>query len=373
MFSEIIIFVRVTNTQLMKKIIVLYSAMIFLTGCFTPKSISVDKKDIEENPNLIEASPGYYLEFIGLKNYTAQQVVDSMKAKQVKTLIGAQVLNACSAVMEKDLGFAHSSTNYVKPNYGYITLIESKKGYGIIEKDIPDDTVATNVNWNIEGKDLSNFENRTALHFFIQFLRTDGEKINMRYKLIYNQYAEDTEKEFSNGLIDHLNSLNLSTELPLARKTLKSDGNLVNRYWALLIMMRTVPNDEDIELLLDQYYYDDNRLKSYTSYVLRETLKLRDDIPWTRYSAQIQNLLNGAAIWNYDLIIDFLKDNNMDYGQSSKVFNPASPILSDYLNAYESSKSKKALDFIKKVSSGTVNSKAEANQWLAQQYQKYLN
>ena len=222
----------------MKQLTIVF-VFLFTSGCLAPKSISIDKKIVENNPNLIESSPGYYLEFIGLKNYSAQQIVDSMRAKQPKAIIGAQALNACSAVMQNDLGFEYSSTNYVRPNYGYITLIESKKDYGIIEKPIPQDAIPTYSHWNIEGKDLSDFSNKTALHFLIQFLRTDGEKISMKMKMIYNQFAEDSEKEFSNGFLEHLNSLDLSTELPKARQALSSDGNFVNRYWALLIMMRT--------------------------------------------------------------------------------------------------------------------------------------
>ena len=162
----------------------------------------------------------------------------------------------------------------------------------------------------------------------------------------------------------------MTEALPLARQTLKSDGNLVNRYWAMLIMMRTVPNDEDLKLLFDQYYYDDNRLKSYNTYILRETLKLRDNITWNRYSSEIQNLINGSGIWDYDVILKFLTDNKIDPNLASDVLNPASPILQDYLNAYETGKSETALKFIKTLSSEEVKNKAEANQWLATQYQK---
>jgi hypothetical protein len=354
--------------KIYQKIILFLS--IGLCGCLASKSISIDDKIIENNPNLIETSPNYYLEFIGLKNFTAQQIVDSMRVKQSETIIGARVLNACSAVMESALGFEYSSTNYVRPNYGYITLIESKQDYGIIEKAIPKDTVATYAHWNIEGKDLSIFANKTALHFLIQFLRTDGEKLSMKMKIIYNQYAEDSEKKFSDGLIDHINSLDMAESLPLARQTLKSDGNLVNRYWAMLIMMRTVPNDEDLKLLFDQYYYDDNRLKSYNTFILRETLKLRDNITWNSYSDEIQNLINGSAIWDYDTILNFFTDNEIDPKIASDILNPASPILQDYLNAYESRKSETALKFIKRLSSEEVKNKVEANQWLATQYQK---
>lgn len=352
----------------MKQLAVLL--LFFISGCITPKSISIDDKTLQERSNLVQTSPDYYLEFIGLKTYTAQQIVDSMRAKQPEAIIGARVLNACSAVMQRDLGFEYSSTNYVRPNYGYITLIESKRDYGIIEKEIPKDTIPTYSHWNIEGKDLSDFTNQTALHFLIQFLRTDGEKINMKMKILYNQFAEDWEKKFSNGLVDHINSLDLTTELPKARQVLRSDGNFVNRYWALLIMMRTVPNDEDLKLMFDQYYYDDNRLKSYTTYVLREVLKLRNGVPWSQYSVQIHNLINGAAIWDYGKILEYLTENKIDSGLAQNILDPVSPILKDYLNAYEEDNSKKALDFIKLLSSSTVKNKEEANEWLVTQYQQ---
>ncbi|MDZ7805963.1 MAG: hypothetical protein U5K71_02475 [Gracilimonas sp.] len=118
---------------------------LMFSGCriFQPKAVIIDKKDLEIHQNLIEASPDYYLEFVGLKNFTAEQIVDSMRAKQGNTITGARVLNACSAVMQRELGFEYSSTYYVNPNYGYITLIESKPDYGIVEKSLPQDSLPT--------------------------------------------------------------------------------------------------------------------------------------------------------------------------------------------------------------------------------------
>ena len=80
--------------------------------------------------------------------------------------------------------------------------------------------------------------------------------------------------------------------------------------------------------------------------------------------------MNGSAIWDYDSILKFLKDNNFDSNLALNVLNPKSPILSDNLNAYESGKSKLALEFITVLSSNEVKNKEEANRWLAGQYKK---
>lgn len=113
--------------------------MIFLfVSCrlIQTKPTKVDKRSIKEYPNLVETSPGYYMEFAGLKNYSAQQIVDSMAVKQDSTFFRSRGLHACAAFLEGELGFEYASSNSVKPNYSIINLIESKKDYGIIEKPL---------------------------------------------------------------------------------------------------------------------------------------------------------------------------------------------------------------------------------------------
>ncbi|HBQ61120.1 MAG TPA: hypothetical protein DD671_16245 [Balneolaceae bacterium] len=350
---------------------IIISAFIF-SGCklLQPKSVSINDSDLENNSNLVEASPDYYLEFIGLKNYTAQQVVDSMRAKQGNTITGAKVLNACSAVMQRDLGFEYSSSKFVNPNYGYITLIESKPDYGVVEKSLPKDSLAIIEHWFPDGKDISDPVNKFSMNFYLQFLRTDGEKLSMKYKLIYNKYATEEEREFTDGILSHINQLDMSKELPLARETLRSDGNLANRYMALIILMRSMPTNNDLGLIFEQYFYNDNHLKSFSTYVLRESIKLRPDFDWSNTTHSVRNLINGAAVHDYDTILKILTDNNFSPELADQVLDPRSPILQDYLNAYESSMSEKALNLIKQLSGDKVNNKKEANQWLASQYHK---
>jgi len=345
-------------------------AILMFMGCgiFQPKPISISQSDLESYPNLIQASPDYYLEFIGLKNFTAQQIVDTMRLRQGDSITGARVLNACSAVMQHDLGFEYSSTTYVRPNYGYITLIENKADYGILEKELPDDSLDTISEWNIPGKDLHDFANQNALAFYLQFLRTDGNELSMKYKIVYNKFADDEEKTFTDGLLDHINGLDMNSALPQARNILSKDANLVNRYWALLILMRSEPTDEDLKLIFDQYYYNNNSLKNFTSYVLRETLKLRPDFEWKYVTEPVKNLISGSAIWDYDIILQFLTDFNFPSKLSDEILDHRSPILHDYLNAHESDMSELAFNFLKNISEEDLDNKKEANQWLTSQY-----
>lgn len=351
-------------------LLILFLSLIF-SGCriFQPKAVSIDEEDVELNENLIEASPDYYLEFVGLKNYTAQQIVDSMRANQRHSIAGVKVLNACSAVMQRDLGFEYSSSMFVNPNYGYITLIESKPDYGIVEKPFPKDSLAIIEHWFPDGKDLSDPVNKSAMSFYLQFLRTDGEDLSMKYKLIYNQFAEEEEKEFTEGILDHINQLDMSKELPLVRETLRSDGNLANRYMALIILMRSIPTDDDLNLIFDQYFYNDNDLKTFSTYVLREVIKLRTDFDWINTTVSVRNLINGVAVHNYAAVIKILTDNNFPDELADQVLDHRSPILQDYLNAYDSGMSEKALNFIKQLSGHKVTNKIEGNQWLTSKYE----
>ncbi|MDR9414632.1 MAG: hypothetical protein RI564_00010 [Gracilimonas sp.] len=355
----------------MKNIYLIFLLLYCVTGCgiLQPRAVSVSESDVINNENLVEVSQDTYFEFIGLKKYSARQIVDSMQAKQTKTLSGNNALHACSSIMKKNLGFEYVSPKYVNPNYSFITVVESKKEYGITEKEWPPDSLETNTEWNIEHKTLHNFSNKMALSFFLQFIRTDGNKLSMKMKLLYNQFASDADKKFSEGLLAHLNSLDLNKELPLARKTLLSDGNRVNRYWALLIMMRTKPTDDDLALIFDQFNYNDPSLKTYSTYVLRETLKLRDEIDWKRYNDDLRNIISGASVENYDQLLKILSNDYSNSKNSHSVLNPHSPLLKDYLNAYREEMSKLAFNFIQQISPEKIENKEEANEWLASQYQ----
>lgn len=355
----------------MKNLCLISILLFCLSGCalLQPKAVSVSESDVINNENLVEVSPDNYFEFIGLKKFTAEQIVDSMRAKQTETITGNKALHACSSVMKRDLGFEYVSPQYVNPNYSFITIIESKKDYGITEKEFPSDSLETNTDWNIDGKDLNNFSNKIALSFFLQFLRTDGNKLSMKMKLIYNQFASAEEKEFTDGLLTHVNSLDMNEALPQARKTLQSDGNRVNRYWALLIMMRNKPTDDDLALIFDQFNYNDHSLKTYSTYILRETLKIREDVKWNLYRHDIKNIISGVSVWNYDELLKILVKHYSDSNNSQYILNPSSPLLMDYLNAHLKKKSELAFNFIQQVSPEKIDNKKEANEWLASQYQ----
>lgn len=156
--------------------------------------------------------------------------------------------------------------------------------------------------------------------------------------------------------------------MPQARNVLRYDANLVNRYWALLVLMRTKPTDEDLKLIFDQYYYDNNSLKNFTSLVLRETLKLRPDFEWRLVTEPIKNLINGSAIWDYDITLNYLIDFNFPAELANEILDHRSPIHHDYLNAYESDMSELAFNFLQNISEEDLKTKKEANQWLTSQY-----
>lgn len=204
-----------------------------------------------------------------------------------------------------------------------------------------------------------------ALVFLMQFLRTDGKRFSMKYKLIYNQFARDYEKAFRDGFLEHVSGLDLEKELPRARKVLRYDRNLVNPYWALLILMRSSVSNEDLSLILDQFYLNNINLRSLTTYTFRESIKLLSDITWKDHSDQIKNILNGVSIREYSEFLDILAQQHFPTDYAHAVIDSTSPILHDYLNSYEPKYSGQVLALIKTLSAGQVHNKQQANEWLA--------
>ena len=326
----------------------------------------ISEKDLKDRSNLLETTPGDYIELIGLTSHTPEEVYEILVSSQEERLIKNHKLSACAAIFTKELGFEHVSTRHVNPNFGIISLVESKEAFGIKEYPLPADSLPTNELWNIPSKDLHNYENSNALEFIMQFLRTNGEHISMKYRAVFKTIAEDNEKEFFDGLLEHINGLSLDEELPKAREVLQTDRNPVNRSWALLIMMRSIPTDDDISLLFKELMIKDaDRERKMAFYVARESLKLTENIRWENLTEPISSLLNGGAIWFYQDFLDMLTSLEIDPAIADQVINGKSPILRDNLNSFDDEWRDNTFNFIKHISNGEVKTKEQANTWLA--------
>ena len=184
--------------------------LVMFSSCFfKPKKVTISQTELQDRSNLMETTPGDYIELIGLTTHTPDEIYDIMVSSQEERFIKNQPLKACSAIFTKELGFEHIATMYVSPNLGIISLVESQEAFGIKEYPLPTDSLPTNELWNIPSKDLHDYMNQNALEFIMQFLRTDGEHISMKYRAVFKTMAEDNEKVFFDGFLEHLNGLNL--------------------------------------------------------------------------------------------------------------------------------------------------------------------
>jgi hypothetical protein len=333
---------------------------------FKPKELSLNSTDLANYPNLVEMSPNQFLEIIGMKSYTADQIKEMIIDSQPESIIQKRTYTTCSSLLTNKLEFEYASSFMVSSNFGIVTTIESFEGYNIHKYQLPFDSLETNTDWNISEKDLHNVDNRSALRFIFQFLRTDGNELSLKYKSIFKAIASESEKVFYSGLIDHVNGLNIEQELPLARKVLQSDKNIANRWWALMILMRSEPSESDIDLLFKEMLVDESDLNLAALYVARETLKLKEEIDWSNHTNDVISLLNGGAIMFYNDFLKVLVDNRFNKILAEKVISNDSPILQDSLNSFDEKRRSNALAFIKYLSNNRVNDIMEANKWLSE-------
>ena len=359
-----------------KKIFFLIILAILIYSCsiFRPKDTTVSKDDIANYPNLVELTPGDYLEINGMKNYTPEQIKGMILETQQDRLKNNQLISACSQTLTNNLGFEDSNTFYINPNLGIISTIESIVGYGIEEFPLPPDSLATIERWNIPAKDLTKDDNNSSLNFLFQFLRTDGERLSMKYKTIFKTVALPSEKLFYDGFLDHINSLQIEKELPIARKVLQTDRNIVNRTWALLIIMRTTPSTADLDLLFREMLREDQQqLRNFSLYVTFETLKLKDKIQWVKFEGYVKSLINGGAVTFYGQFLNLLLKHNIDRNLSQTIITQESPLLKHTLNSIDEKSSKMALDLIKYLSNNKVKDLEGANIWLTNTSMKNQN
>ncbi|MEO9886890.1 MAG: hypothetical protein ABJR05_09600 [Balneola sp.] len=354
----------------MSKNIVLAIILVFLQGCIGSKSITVDEKEIANRKNLVEANPDYYLEFIGLKNYSAQDIVDLLKASQNENTIIPQPLYACSALMESKLGFEATSTVHVNSNFGLISVVENEEEYGIIKYSFPADTLDTINEWNAPEVSLNDRNNYNSLGFLSQFIRSDGEKLYMKYKAIYKMVAEDHEKEFRNNFFAHINSLNTPDNYKKARETLKKDGNQINRIWALLILATTKPTQEDLQVQFQEILGPSDYNSTLASTLMLTHIKLIDTVNWELYKEEVKSILSGGALWRYNENLKLLIENNFPADLAQEVFTDQSPVFLDRLNSYHKQAYETPFKLIKMMSENEVKTREEAINWVTALYDK---
>lgn len=343
---------------------------ISVIACSTPGPVTISEGDMKKHPNLVEVRSGEYVEMVGLKNYKATDIIEMMKEGQADSVKKGSGIRICGAFMQNQLKFDDVAVQQVSRNLGYITLVESRDDYGITTLPPFTDTLGTIKDWNIKGADFSDGYNVWALGFLIQFLRTNGEKLFLKKELFYKQFATDKEKAFKKAFLDHINALDMETHLPLAREVLKNDGNKANRIWAMMILMRSNPSKEDITLLFKQTLMQDDQQKSIGVYVLRESLKLPEEIDWSEYQEYVRSLINGASIWKYEEMLNMLTSLKFPPQLAGAVLDSRSPVLEAYLNSFEARMSRSALTFINHLSEGKVKNIEQANSWLGAMYDR---
>lgn len=343
--------------------------LIIFSGCNTYKSnVELGQETLNQYPNLVESTPGRYLEIIGLKSLTAQQVLDSLRATQPERILENNPLSVCAVYLKKDLGFDHASAIQLRNNYGFVKLIESADDYGIRFTAMPEDSMPVIREWLPASVNPDSQNIMVNINFAMQFLRTDGHTISMKNKAIYKQFATPEEKAVVYPLIEHLNNTKVQAERSLITRVLEKDRNPVNRTLAVLMLMRVQPDDNEISLLFRELLVRNAWLSGNAFHATREILKQKKDTDWESVNPYIRSILNGGGIWYYEQFLGMLAERGYPAHFAEEVLTGESPLLRDHLRAYYKSGREKALKFVRHMSENKIKTVSEADAWLLNTY-----
>lgn len=346
--------------------------LVIFSGCNTYKNnLELGQETLNQYPNLVESTPGRYLEIIGLKSLTAQEVLDSLRATQPARLLENNPLSVCSSYLKNDLGFDHASAMLVRKNYGFVKLIESAEDYGIHFTAMPEDSMPVITEWLPESVNPDSLHIMSEMSFAMQFLRINGNKISMKNKAIYKQFATPGEKAVVYPVIEHLNIADAEAWRKQVSYVLENDRNPVNRSLAVLILMRVQPDDHEISLLFRELLVRNAWLSGNSFYATREILKQKKDTDWESVNPYIRSILNGGGIWYYEGFLGMLAERGYPAHFAEEVLTGESPLFRDHLRAYYKSGREEAFKFVQHMSENKIKTVSEADAWLLNTYSQH--
>jgi hypothetical protein len=335
-----------------------FVSILISVGCSTQKNIT--------HPNVVKTGDKH-IEFIGLEQWTPEELLNEIRKENEYDTFTQGPVQACSAVLE-NMGFAKAAV-HESSDFKTISVVEEQNVDLIKYRNIPAQENPIIKQWN-DGINLDDKDNLRGLNFVSQFFKSENGSVKLRGKLILRAYGSKEENKLARNIIDRLKKISEEEDHKLALQTLKEDGNITNRIWAMLIFLNTNAGDVEKNLVLQQvnvklesYRYDSisiNLLKALTS-----DKKMTD---WSSSTSDIKSLLHGAGIWDYQKILDILSETQISSLLADEIVDQRYPLLDGYLNAYDEDKTEAAFKFVKQLSGENLKTTKDASSWLNKRY-----
>lgn len=305
------------------------------------------------------------IEFLGLKKWDAQTLLDSMKY-----LSPNKPIHACAGQMKSDFGFTDVCSyfhikdyNDLSTLYSVVTIIEDNIDGKIIYLKRPVDSLALLKQYR-DCADILN--NNPSLYFAgIQtyHLYKEGNIDSAKNSLATFSIKSKEVMPFWEYLLSKKNI----DEMNLALWVLNNDLNLMNRKVALAILLNFSNYDSIWWTVLNLQRFKDSQLSSPAISTLRALGKSPRKVNWGPATASIINIINGTNLFAFQITLEILTKTEISPELANSLLKNSSELIISYLNAKHDITREVAIKFIQQVSGEKdLKNSNDCKMWLTQ-------
>ena len=303
------------------------------------------------------------MEILGLKKWTAEQLLDTMKALKPN-----KPLHACAAEMKYNFGFPEvSSLMYIEDfsdlssMYTVVTIIDENDEDKIKYLDIPTDSLELLQQYQVCDSLLSQnpmiqFVGPQTYHLYKNRMLDSAKVILSRYKM---------EIKTIEPFWKFLETKNTISDLNLAMWIINYDSNPSNRKIAISILLNFKEFDSVWWTLMNLQRDKDDRLSGLAINALRTFSEAPHKIDWSPAIIPIKYIINGTKLFAFQNTLEVLTKTKISTNIANKLLDGSYELLLAYLNAEHDKTREVAINFVRQISGDEELDNAKAcKKWL---------
>ena len=304
------------------------------------------------------AGPDGPVEFIGLQDWSAQELFDA-----IQELDPDRPFSACAAVMRFELGFAEATaTSYhnLLARDSYTVVIGVEDSTRVRHRAPGSESVTLPETW----RDLS-----TVAGEDIRVLRAAAETRHLRagfFNTVFDRAGRraarmGADPETVDELWDLIDSADGEEDRLLAHEVLASDPSWAARSIATLVLGNFMDDDTSWHALIGSlvdpaYQVSSVALIMFESFVA----PVMDPVEWTGARAHLSALLDGTNPWALREILQVLVATDVDPELARQLVRESPDLLLAHVGAEHERTREPAVDFLRAVSGEDFGTDVEA-------------
>jgi len=273
-------------------------------------------------------TPQADIEFIGLKNWTAQKLYEDIsKANPDKPF------HACMSDLKDRLGFAGAYVSMdfsQKRPYVLVAVVEPQFASRIRYKALPGDARPAVARWSVLAEMLKSHADEFSA-------------ANQLYGFFVNKSDFDLSRFFDDESIllvkqiwENLSRMNSEEDKKLAFATVDQDGDSKNRILALTVLGNFLDSDSTWRVVVDSFR-DQNEIVAQTATrVLANMVDLKyknKTVDWSSAALALRALLDGTNTFAFIPTVKILTATKVSPKLAGSLLKEGGSLLIDFLNA----------------------------------------